>query len=61
MPASIPDSPDRKAPLSSLKSIGAMAARYPGRLVMAGVSLLVASAATLAIPSGFKLVIDRGF
>lgn len=61
MPASIPDSPDRKAPLSSLKSIGAMAARYPGRLMMAGVSLLVASAATLAIPSGFKLVIDRGF
>lgn len=61
MPASIPDSPDRKAPLSSLKSIGAMAARYPGRLVMAGVSLLAASAATLAIPSGFKLVIDRGF
>ncbi|MGE4431560.1 MAG: ABC transporter transmembrane domain-containing protein [Sphingobium sp.] len=38
-----------------------MAARYPGHLVMAGVSLLVASAATLAIPSGFKLVIDRGF
>lgn len=30
-------------------------------LVAAGVSLLLASAATLAIPSGFRLVIDKGF
>jgi ATP-binding cassette subfamily B protein len=30
-------------------------------LVAAGVSLVLASAATLAIPSGFKLVIDKGF
>jgi ATP-binding cassette, subfamily B, bacterial len=37
------------------------ARRYPGRLAGATVALLCASAATLAIPSGFRLVIDRGF
>ncbi len=34
---------------------------YPGRLAGALAALLVSSAATLAIPSGFRLVIDRGF
>ncbi|MGE4409261.1 MAG: ABC transporter transmembrane domain-containing protein [Sphingobium sp.] len=38
-----------------------MAARYPGHLALAGLSLIIASMATLAIPSGFKLIIDRGF
>lgn len=38
-----------------------MAARYPGHIAMAAVALFMASAATLAIPAGFKLVIDRGF
>lgn len=40
--------------------IGA-ALRYPGHMAGAGLALLTTSAATLAIPSGFKLVIDRGF
>lgn len=35
--------------------------RYPGRLALAGLSLVAASAATLAIPAGFKLIIDKGF
>ncbi len=47
--------------LSSLSTIFKAARRYPGHLAMAGLSLLLASAATLAIPSGFKLIIDRGF
>ncbi|QNE05784.1 ABC transporter transmembrane domain-containing protein [Croceicoccus marinus] len=34
---------------------------YPGHMAGAGLALLTTSAATLAIPSGFKLVIDRGF
>lgn len=34
---------------------------YPGHLAGAGCALFCASLATLAIPSGFKLVIDRGF
>ncbi|RXR27273.1 ATP-binding cassette domain-containing protein [Sphingobium fluviale] len=35
--------------------------RYPAMLAAAGIALVLASAATLAIPSGFKLVIDKGF
>jgi ATP-binding cassette subfamily B protein len=38
-----------------------MALRYPGQIAIAAAALLTASGATLAIPSGFKLVIDRGF
>ncbi len=47
--------------LGSLKSIAAFAARYPMQLAAAAFFLVLASIATLAIPSGFKLVIDRGF
>lgn len=49
---------------SSLGSLGMLwrfAARYPGRIVGALTALIISSAATLAIPSGFRLVIDRGF
>lgn len=37
------------------------ARRYPGRIAAALAALVVSSAATLGIPSGFRLVIDRGF
>ena len=37
------------------------ASRYPGRIAAALAALIASSAATLAIPSGFRLVIDRGF
>lgn len=37
------------------------AGRYPGRIAAALLFLAVSSAATLAIPYGFKQVIDRGF
>lgn len=52
---------DRKAPFAKLRIIAKLAGRYPVHLAAAGSALLLASAATLAIPSGFKLVIDRGF
>ncbi|OJY67044.1 MAG: ABC transporter [Sphingobium sp. 66-54] len=55
-----PDAP-KPASLGNLRMIWAAAMRYPGHLAGAGLALLAASAATLAIPSGFKLVIDRGF
>ena len=35
--------------------------RYPGRLAAAALALLTAAAATLAIPDGFRRIIDRGF
>lgn len=37
------------------------ASRYPGRIAAALAALILAATATLAIPSGFRLVIDRGF
>ena len=54
-----PTAPQRK--LGNLSLIARFAANYPGHIALAGLSLLIAAAATLAIPSGFKLVIDRGF
>ena len=47
--------------LGSLSMLWRFAARYPGRIAGALIALIISSAATLAIPSGFRLVIDRGF
>lgn len=55
------DTPPAGADLGNLRLIWSAARRYPGRLAGAGLALILASGATLAIPSGFKLVIDRGF
>lgn len=49
------------ARLSSLSLLWSHARRYPGALAAALLALVVAAAATLAIPQGFRLVIDRGF
>jgi len=51
--------PERK--LGNLAIIWRYAVRYPGMIAMAGLALLVAAAATLAIPDGFRRVIDKGF
>ncbi|MBJ7443642.1 MAG: ATP-binding cassette domain-containing protein [Sphingobium sp.] len=47
--------------LGSLAMLWMFAKRYPGRIAGALAALIVSSAATLGIPSGFRLVIDRGF
>ena len=47
--------------LGNLKVVFEAAARYPSRIAGAVLFLAVSSAATLAIPYGFKQVIDRGF
>ncbi|WP_136163093.1 ABC transporter transmembrane domain-containing protein [Sphingomonas flavalba] len=47
--------------LGNLRMIWAHAARYPEHITGAALALLVAAAATLAIPSGFKRIIDNGF
>lgn len=47
--------------LGPLRMIFDAAARYPGHLAIAGLALVVTALATLAIPAGFRLVIDRGF
>lgn len=51
--------PERK--LGNLAIIWRYAVRYPGMIAMAALALLVAAAATLAIPDGFRRVIDKGF
>lgn len=47
--------------LASLRIVWQQVLRYPGPLAMAGLALTITSAATIAIPYGFKRVIDRGF
>ena len=47
--------------IANLGIVWHFARRYPGMIAGALVSLVVAASATLAIPNGFRLVIDRGF
>jgi len=56
----IPSRGERRS-IGELRMIWGLAAHYPGRIAAALASLLVASSATLAIPYGFKRIIDRGF
>lgn len=51
----------RRRSLSPLLMVWRQLLRYPGRLAIALVALVVTASATLAIPAGFRLVIDRGF
>ncbi len=54
-----PESTNRK--LGELAMIWSFATAYPGRIIGAAIALVVAASATLAIPGGFRLVIDKGF
>jgi ATP-binding cassette, subfamily B, bacterial len=47
--------------LGNLRLIWSFAKHYPGRMALAGTALLIAAGATLAIPNGFRYVIDKGF
>ena len=47
--------------IGNLRMVWRRMLRYPGRLALAAVSLLTAASATLAIPDGFRRIIDRGF
>ena len=47
--------------LGNLIMIWRYALRYKGTIAGAGLALLVAAGATLAIPDGFRRVIDKGF
>jgi ATP-binding cassette, subfamily B, bacterial len=54
-----PEGANRK--LGELSMIWHFARAYPGRIAGAAVALIIAATATLAIPWGFRLVIDKGF
>jgi ATP-binding cassette, subfamily B, bacterial len=47
--------------LGPLRMIWRETAKYPRHVIMALLALTVTASATLAIPAGFRLVIDRGF
>src|SRR5688500_2638556 len=61
--ARAPSKPDVEpaSTLGPLRMIFSAAARYPSKVALALVALVITAAATLAIPSGFRLIIDRGF
>lgn len=50
-----------KRSLKPLRMVFAAMLQYPGHVGMALVALVITAAATLAIPAGFKMVIDSGF
>ena len=47
--------------LSNLNMVWRIAVRYPGKIVCATLALVTAALATLAIPAGLRLVVDKGF
>jgi ATP-binding cassette subfamily B protein len=47
--------------LGNLATVWRFALRYPGQIAAALTALVISSGATIAIPYGFKRVIDRGF
>lgn len=51
----------RARSLSPLRMVYSAAGHYPMHIALALVALFITAAATLAIPAGFKLIIDRGF
>jgi len=53
--------PPKARNIGNLTMIWRRAVRYPGHIAMAAAALLVAALATLAIPDGFRRVIDKGF
>ena len=60
-PGSGPLPARQRRSLGPLRMIFRAALRYPGRVATALAALLVTASATLAIPNGFRLIIDRGF
>ena len=55
------DEPPPRAKLGSLATIWRFTRHYPAQIGFALAGMLVAALATLAIPSSFRLIIDRGF
>ncbi len=56
-----PPEPKPARTLGPLRMIWQAALAYPGKLALAALALMITAGATLAIPSGFKLIIDKGF
>ena len=59
--ATNPQSRPKGRSVKSLRMIWSFTSRYPGRIAAAALALAIAAGATISIPWGFKLVIDKGF
>jgi len=59
--SSAPGSPREKRSLGPLMMIWGAALGYPSRVALAGAALVVTASSTLAIPMGFRMIIDHGF
>ena len=53
--------PPKAKTVAPLRMVWRAASQYPGTVALGVLALVITAAATLAIPAGFKLVIDRGF
>src|SRR4249919_1915505 len=60
MATNAPNRPPGRS-VKNLRMIWGFATRYPMHIAIAALALLVAASATVSIPWGFKLVIDKGF
>ncbi|MCP1468922.1 ATP-binding cassette subfamily B protein [Sphingobium sp. OAS761] len=60
-PTQTPTPAPARPALGSLTMLWRFARRYPARIAAALLALILSSGATLAIPNGFRLVIDKGF
>jgi ATP-binding cassette subfamily B protein len=47
--------------IKNLRMVWSFALRYPGRIAIAALALIVAAGATSGVPYAFKLIIDKGF
>ncbi|OYW16213.1 MAG: ABC transporter [Novosphingobium sp. 12-64-8] len=56
-----PDQPAATRNLTPLRMVARAAFHYPGRVAAACMALIVTASATLAIPYGFRMIIDNGF
>lgn len=51
----------RSRSLGALRMVWRELFNYPGRMVVAGLALLTTATSTLAIPYGFRQIVDQGF
>ncbi len=56
-----PDEPKPARSLGPLRMVYRTALKYPTQIALALVALMITAGAMLAIPAGFKMIIDRGF
>nr|WP_314464744.1 ABC transporter transmembrane domain-containing protein [uncultured Novosphingobium sp.] len=56
-----PEAGKRPRSLGALRMVWRELFHYPGRMAVAGLSLLTTATSTLAIPYGFRQIVDQGF